>query len=476
MSGSFRRVYLLMALGGLCILYALYPWEWGIMDDTEYVLHAHEWVDKHGFVQGIFGRIGDHMRLDLGFAGILRPGFWVYTATVYLLPPRLVYLLRFIGLIMVLGATIGALGRVRPVFTSRMRTNAVFAIAMVLSIRGIYDGVFLVSLQEFSGLIAAAIAIYILADPEIERKASKQACVIALFFVAASFKPPFVWLLATFGAFLFFRGLWAASSISLAIWAVFLFFSAQFARSGVYSAQIYQFDVSRMGTSLLSFARHFAAPGVVLAAFAGYLRQNELLAVNGWRWSGDPFKWSHAAWVWMQVFLAGMLYLATMLPRGIAKGYGYYLGPPVYLVATGLFLALQWWASDVPPNARERRNCFLIGLAVFSALSILVFSSIKAISRDRSVRGVRDWALLLPKSGVKLATNSNEVAVRLSEIMKMRTNGAWSNIFISLTAKDPIAADLDYYVVFDDQVEPNRTAEQELVLELPSARIWHLLK
>ncbi len=56
------------------------------MDDSEYVLKIQHSIAERGFWLGLIHNINAHRIVDLSFAGVLRPSFWVHASTIYLLP------------------------------------------------------------------------------------------------------------------------------------------------------------------------------------------------------------------------------------------------------------------------------------------------------------------------------------------------------------------------------------------------------
>lgn len=436
------------------------------MDDTEYVLAIQGFIQKYGFLHGIWERFLQHMHHDF-YTGILRPSFWVHTATIYLLPPNWAYTARFVQFLLVQFFVADAFLRMagktllRPSFLNRAeKISVVFLLSGLLSVRAIYDGVAMVSLQEFSGIFFLAIALWFLSFRGLEALA-----LMAMYF-GAGFKPPFVWLFLFMGFYFWFEKQRAKAALCFVSYLGIFSWSVYLAKYGFYSNDIYKMSWYNYIATLSSGLKHGAAPFLVLCAaglFWGRRNWQEIFRGKQWK-LGAVF------------FLSGAMYFATLLPRGVMKGYGYYLSAPLFFLVVGAFFFLQ--SRESSPDTTPAQPTILKKMSVLAAISIAAvvfcFGFWKLWERNFSVIQVRDWALALPMEERFLATNSGEVNFRLAEILSIRSGGTWNGKVVALMDRDEKIPDAKYYVVFKDQVPPKKEAMKELVWSRGSVQVFQM--
>jgi hypothetical protein len=472
MNRDFRKpnatVLLLLFLAACVVAFYLwFPLDWGLMDDSEYVLGIRKHLEA-GWLEGTKNRILEHASIDLR-TGIFRPSFWWYTALAYQLPVRLAYFSRFLEyLVIVLSAySLFALG-FKKYSSAVQRAAVLVSLAAVFSIRSLYEGIALFSLQEFTGLFFVALGYWIYANERSERISLKNTLLVFLLLaVGIGFKPPFVWVYFLFASGLFFferRRLMAL--VIAAIGVGYFLFTMRLAQSGFYSQEIYQFSWARIFQSLLSFGKHILPVFVVLAAISSFLFRGKLSLPT-------KLQFSRIQWIGLQIFGAGAMYMATMLPRGIANSYGYYFGPPIFLLTVGFFLTLTIFLDRMELREKQYR---IAGCAIIFSVAIFIFAfSMKSfVQRNLAVDYFKKWARENNREEIILATNSYEVAFRLRDIYFLNYGEFWKGQVKNLTHNSPYPQGATHYLVFSDQVEPRRSAMGEIVWEKGSAKLMKI--
>lgn len=460
------KLFFLLALAAVVLFYAFFPLDWGLMDDSEYVLAIRHHL-ANGWLTGTFSRMMEHAELDLR-TGIFRPSFWWYTALAYQLPMRLAYVSRFLEYLAVIGSALFLLRSAFQKYSPEIRASLVFvSLFALISIRALYDGVAFFSLQEFSGLFFVSLA-YALYGAEIRERVGwvRLFIVFLLLILGVGFKPPFVWVYPLFAAGLFFHEKRRVTGFAVLLFGIgYFLFTVRLAQTGFYSQQIYKFDAMRIVDSVVSFGKHFAPVALVLLAGALALR----LQLTKER----KFALSRTQWIGLQMLGAGLMYVATLLPRGVGKGVGYYFGPPIYLIAVGALLSISIVTEKVDKRAAPK---FRMGFALagLMAAAIFLYSLGTFVQRNLGVAEFKRWARVNNAGEVVVGVNSGEIVHRLPEIYFLNFGEEWRGRMVNLTVFDPAAKGATHYLVFSDQVQPAREWMRDLVWERGSAKLFRL--
>lgn len=443
--------------------YFWFPLDWGLMDDSEYVIG----IQKHlqaGWLQGTWNRILEHAAVDLR-TGIFRPSFWWYTALAYQLPVRVAYFSRFVeyALLIFSAAVILKMSyqKYRPEVARLLLLMSLFAI---FSIRSLYEGIAFFSLQEFTGLFFVMLGYFVYAMEKNDQLGIIR--LLLVFFLIAlgiGFKPPFVWLYFLFSIGLFVLEKRRVFSLVISLTGIgYFLFTIKLAQTGFYSQEIYQFSIERIILSSMSFAKHFAPIAVVLVSiFFLVFRTNFQI---------PKLLFTRVQWIGLQFLFAGAMYMATLLPRGIANNYGYYFGPPLFLLTLGTLLSSTIFLESFEFRFRP---VLRLGVAVGAgvALFIFLFSTKTFVERNLAIDQFKKWARENDRENITLATNSYEVAFRLRDIYFLNFGEPWKGQIKNLTHNSPYPEGVTHYLVFSDQVEPRRSAMGELVWEKGSAQL-----
>lgn len=451
-------------------LYLAMPLEWGLMDDSEYVGRIHELVASHGFVSGVAARVAEHAAIDYGFAGVLRPSFWAYTALVYLLPVELAYFLRWL-LLCGMAFFIFRIFRVNRSLPATWTTLG--AMATLLSVRSLHDGLALVSLQEFTGLFFCLAGFSLLIAPI---SVTKRATAVALFLIAlgVGFKPPFIWVWIALGAaYIFWKRSIRLGIVLVGSGILYLAFAVWLAGRGTYSQAIYQPGADRAFVSLVSFAKHFAPPLLamllVLAGFVANGYRFPRAAISGWQ------RYSRAQALGLVMLGAGLLYWVTLLPRGIGPGLGYYFSPAIVFILLGTYVFCVFGLVRGAVANPYLPRIFAIG-AVCVALAVTIYSTHAFYSRNQGVLAVREWARQMRAERPTVAVNSLEAGARLQEILRLRLGADWQGSFVPLIDGNQVPSAANYYLVFRDQAAPATRAQGKLLWRVGSASLYEIAR
>jgi hypothetical protein len=458
----------------LLFTYSRYSWEWSVMDDPGYVLRLQQSIaETGGTFSGILYNFRQHRAVDT-VGGIFRPAFWAYTSTVYLLPPNWAYTSRLLTFLLIFFFCIDATLRVRghrllcpESWGTDEKWLVFFQLTGFLSIRSLYDGLALVVLQELIGIFFASLGIWLISVFEKKSTGLAESLATLSFLATALVKPPFAWMLFFLGVSNLFRRRYFWAAVQIVLFATVLGIASQWASRGAYSHAIYQFRLENFFLTLMSFAKHGAMPALVVALAALFWHQQ---ISAGSLLSPSFARWRTARWMGLVFLFSGVLYLGTMLPRGITGGVGYYMSPIIFFLVVGCLLMIDDCRET--KDVTGRKTIAIGVLALASATVIFSFSIYKMWNRNEAVRGLRDWALTLPSSGLVLAGNSREVSASFQQILQMRSSGGWKNTFYSLTDKDDLPTALDYYIVFSDQASPNPLAQETLLFRVGSASVY----
>ncbi len=288
----------------LIVLWLLIPWEWAPVDDPGQVILLGREILNSGRLAGTLERLEQLASGDVRW-GLFRPAYWIYQVGTYQLPVTLAHVLR---LLMTLAALLGPVLYFRRAGASSLR----LWLALLLMLAGastLYQGLFLVSLQELSG--AAFIGLGLMSARSWPR--------IFLWLVASLFKSPFSWILIGYAIYLWRRGDRKRGLASGVLGISVLATSALWARNGEYSSsyRLNPFDPAMWE----NFSRLVEPMNALL-----------LVSVVWWLIATNGRLARKSDWV---VFLIGWAgYTLQMIPWGVTA---YYMGPISYLFA--IFLA-----------------------------------------------------------------------------------------------------------------------------------------
>lgn len=294
--------------------------------------------------------------------------------------------------------------------------------------------------------------------------------------IGVGFKPPFVWSIFFLALTLFIVDKRKFSAIVLFVFGVlYLYFAISLAQTGFYSKVIYQFEPTRFLVSIASFLKHVSPVSLVLVfiffAFPFRLRRNKADNLTLINIRNRLFELNRAQWVGIQLLLSGFTYLATLLPRGIGPGYGYYFGAPIFLLVSGLLIVFTVLIGD-ENSVREKSFKFNMAVSFGISVVIFVFSIHSFIARNLALHQFKEWARENNSEKIVLATNSHEVAFRLKEILMLRNVGPWNGKIQNLIFNTPVPPGTTHYLVFADQVPPNTKAMNKLVWSRGSAKLF----
>ncbi len=300
-----RSVKLAIAavIGGLIIAWLLIDWEWSTVDDPGQVILLGREIQANGWWGGMTERAGQLMRGDIG-GGIFRPAAWVYPVLVYQLPVEWAHVVR---LVMVLVAIAGPVAFYRRLGSSPQFT--VFAlIVMIGASSTLYEGLFLISIQELGG--AAFIGLGLLLPWRNAR--------IAMWLLAALFKPPFAWFLVAYGLYLWIDKRRPQAIVSAVLGIGMLAVSTLIATS---SEVTESYPLDPLNPALWNQVAKLIEP------------MNALLLVSVLWWAVVTRARLQVSKETALFGFAWLAYTAQMLPWGISA---YYMGPISY--AFGLLL------------------------------------------------------------------------------------------------------------------------------------------
>ncbi|MGE4233718.1 MAG: hypothetical protein AB7F43_10345 [Bacteriovoracia bacterium] len=408
------------------------------MDDSTHLNNITRFVTQHGLIGGILENLKFYYHKDTTILGFLRFSSWVFVSLIYLLPPKACY---FLKLWIFFGVIVFSWKLFSRYFTEPF--HKLCALLLLLSIRSIYDGLTIVWLNELNGVFFVSLGLFALGkEKEIKNFLAGLFC----FVVALGFKPPFVWLLLGFSWYCYTKKQKHLAIVSGVLWLVFLSTSIYLSQTAPYSQAIYVFDPIRSVLSVVHILKHFA-PILTGLVFFLFLAKTK-------KWTFNPLG--------VCMLGSGLLYAATMIPRGIRQGLGYYLSPALFMATIGLIILFS-------PAIRGLRAKHALGFLIIP-LGLGLFAVSKGLYRDAAIRHVRDWAIEMNVKGKTpiIGVNSYEATIRMNDILKLRTKGNWKGTFVDYSIETPERTDLDYYVIFKDQVTPRSVSSAKLIPSLRS--------
>ncbi len=443
-----------MSFGILTLFfYALYPWEWGILDDTPFLRQVRGLVQQYGLFEGVLRKIQQFAHEDRNY-GILRPLFWIYTAIIYLWPAKLAYFIRFVMFLVII---------LCPLFLNKKHSNpttlSTFFLALcILSNVALYNGLFVISLQEYLGLLFVSIGTVLMFKQN--RFIPQNFLCGICFFLATTSKPVFVAVLFSYSLLLFYKKNFVRGLFWFLVSIVWILLSAYWSQTGGYAQEIYQFTFERFWKTIFHFCKLAFVPSIVVCSYL-YLLGVPLKKIASFK-NLDGMALSSLFWI-----VSGLFYLILFLPRGVGHGVGYYFAPPIYLIFTGILLYTQ--ASGFYP----KKNLPLLAINCILALSIPTYALTQGFAREISIRKVRDWMLTLPKQGLHIAANGEHIQLCFNDLMILNLGSEWKNQMSSLVEAGQKPESLpDYYIIFKRHSRPLTSAMYEKIFSFPAAEVY----
>jgi hypothetical protein len=438
----FTILYVLMAAAVVAFL--IKPWEWGMMDDTNFYLRLRGSISECGPVKGVFCNFMQLFRDDAGW-GLFRPSWWAYASLIYLTSPKIAYTIRVLMLFFTVIAPLIYL--VRATKTKPDRYFLFFATLALLANRAMYEGISYISLQELSGCFFVALGIY---WGWARTWRGNEVFTLACFFVAAFFKAPFVWLIIFYSLYLAtVKKSRVTAIVSLILSFAFLFIVSNWAKNGTYTSRFNPLLLENWLRSLREFWRPAAYVAAIFALFLFTWRKSFALNMG---------KFTAADYHGLILFCGGTLYFLNLLPWGAG---GYYFMSPVYLWTTGALFILGPRFSDTKNRYTSAK---ILTLSLISIVCFLAAGKgfMMIFWRDAGLRQTRDWALSLPRQGLVIGCSAEEPTARFDQLMRMRTDFKWENKMVHVPEGVDPQERLDFYMVFREGPFNQKLAGEEL--------------
>lgn len=405
----------------LVILWARINWAWSPVDDAGHVLALRNLQEQHGFLSGIAAYAVELVRVDITW-GLFRPSYWAYPTVFYLLSPTGAHVVR---LLLILLAVAGPLVHFYRQGARGPRL-AMVALLLLAAASSLYIGLFLVSLQELSGLAAIGVGLLI---------PNRWGRLVA-WIVAAWFKSPFAWLLIGQAVADWRRGDRRLAAANLVMGAGTLVVAVVAARGGSYTAR-YVLDPVGIWSNAQRLIEPMNALLLVsviwwIAVTQGRLRRNTDTLVFGVGWAG---------------------YTAQLLPWGVTA---YYMGPISFLFG----MLLSSMLTD--PDCRSRSQSAVALLVPTLVAAFLVTTPLlQGLRINAAMAGVRDCLADRPgthallQGSVLYVTTSEEGPIRMVQELQLQ-DSTWSGSITlgGLTVEGLLPPDADTLINVGDPLDP----------------------
>ena len=320
-----------LALIGLVFVWLGINWAWSPVDDAGHVLALNALMEESGPIIGMARYALAMFEIDMSW-GLFRPSYWLYPSLFYLLPTGPAHVVR---LLMALVAIIGPLVHF---YRQGIRGAKLVFIALLLVTAGsaLYIGLFLVSLQELSGM--AFIGLGLLVRNRWFRWISWT--------IAAWFKAPFAWLLIGQAIADWRRGDRKLALANGGMGVVTLGLAVVMSRTGSYTAT-YTIDPYMIWFNAQNLLEPINVVLLIVVLWWLIILQGRIT------WTSDT-----------TVFAVGWLgYTAQLLPWSVTA---YYMGPISFLLGLTLASMLNLPGTTVTPIKA------LIGWSVPAILGAIV--------------------------------------------------------------------------------------------------------
>jgi len=288
----------------LVVIWLLIPWEWAPVDDPGQVILLNREIVASGRISGTFERFMQLYHGDVA-GGVFRPAAWLYPVLVYQLPIALAHIVR---LLMIIVAILGPIAYFRRSGAGSTRLW-VTLLLLVAGASTLYQGLFLLSLQELSGAAFVGLGLLVKRNPPR----------MALWLVAALFKAPFAWLLVGNAIFLWRQKQRLQATVSAGLGVGVLGISALWSRTGDYAGG---YNLNPLNPAMWENFSRLVEPMNALL----------LLSLMWWLIASNGRLKRQSDWIIFFVGWAG--YTLQMIPWGVTA---YYMGPISFLLA--IFLA-----------------------------------------------------------------------------------------------------------------------------------------
>ncbi|MCC6276637.1 MAG: hypothetical protein IT289_01835 [Oligoflexia bacterium] len=394
--------------------------EWTFIDDTGFYRELKSNLDAHGPALGPIKNFFSIYEADKGW-GLFRPGWWIYSSTIYSLSAYQAHLVRntFYSLALTFFLMLAF-----KLEDDRKRKTILLGVTALcyFASRALFEGVYFTSLQELTALVPLALGFFVYFTSS---SATAQFIGWILVFSAAFFKAPFVWSAILLSLLWLFKSPRRMLGLfGLLCGCALIFVISDWVKSGAYTARYNPLNLAKIIQSTKELSRPIFYGFMTLLFATLALRpkpkiQNPKLFETG-----------------LVLILAGGLYFANIAPWGAV---GYYFGPCSVLMLVGFGFVLC---------SLESRKVTRAGVA-FLALSFLFASAsvFKGLSqnlkRDRSVRALRDWTSAHP--GAIISMNAEEASVRLAQIVILR-NPSWEGKVTFTPYNEKPQADAQYSI------------------------------
>ncbi|MEO6713337.1 MAG: hypothetical protein ABIM89_07905 [Mycobacteriales bacterium] len=445
---SDRRRVITVGLLVLVIVWAVLPWQWSLVDDAGYRLALKQAAQQNGWWDAVTGRISA-VYADDRAGGQFRPVLWLYAGLFYSLPSGLAHALRLVMVIVAVGG-VGLVVSRRRGSTGSTVALVAWALLVVASVRGLYDGLSFLSVMELPAISFAVAGVF-------DRNEKRRLVWLS---IAAWCKTPVVTALLAYVLILLWRRRWLLGGLGGVIAIATVLAARSFALRGAYTAR-YSLTCENAVQTVSGFAKQSALPGV--AVFAGLVW---LVLVRFW-----PSEES------LVLGGGGLGYLVLMLPWG--SGTGYNMAPPAFLGAAAVVVAIA--DSRIAPNPGRRRSLVdrrpqVVALPlVIATLTAAVGGGIglkAAFDRDATIRGVVEFAADR-YTGQTIATNGLESAPRFAELLQLKTGEDWSTRFVWGQPGTQLCGSR-YLVGLDDQGPVSVSNPLKTVKRMPKGAIYDL--
>jgi len=378
-------------------------WAWSPVDDAGHVLALNALIEESGPLSGTARYALTMFEIDLSW-GLFRPSYWLYASFFYLLPTGPAHVVR---LLMALLAIIGPL---LHFYRQGIRGAKLVFIALLIVTAGsaLYIGLFLVSLQELSGL--AFVGFGLLVRNRWFRWLSWT--------IAACFKAPFAWLLIGQAIVDWRRGNRKLALANAGVGVGTLAIAVLLSRTGSYTAN-YTIDPSMIWFNAQNLLEPINVVLLIMVLWWLVVLQGRIT------WKSDTI-----------VFAVGWIgYTAQLLPWSVTA---YYMGPISFLFGLTLASMLRLPRTTVTPIKA------LIGWSVPVVLGTLVvtdalllgFRINNAMFTFQTCIQGKTAASAFLSGDVVYVTSSEEAPVRIQQNIAL-LNPTWNGT-VDLLGRDSL--------------------------------------
>ena len=401
-----RGLSSLALIGGavaLCVVLAMWSrvnWAWSPVDDAGHVLALEALMNESGLLVGMARYAMVMFEIDLSW-GLFRPSYWLYPSLFYLLPTGPAHVARLIMVLLVI------IGPLIHFYRRGIRGAKLFFVAVLLVTSGsaLYIGLFLVSLQELSGLAFIGLGLLV----------RNRWLRWILWTIAAWFKVPFAWLLIGQAIVDWRRGDRKLAVANGGVGVATLVLAVLMSRSGSYTSQY----------SLEPFAIWFNAQNLLEPI-------NVVILISAFWWLvvlQGRITWTSDT----TVFAIGWIgYTFQLLPWSVTA---YYMGPISFLFGLTLASMMRLPGSIVTPiKALVGWSVpVILGTIVVTDALLLGFRINGAMYSIQSCLEERRGSSAVLQGDLVYVTSSPEAPIRIKQNLQL-LEPMWEG---TLTLVDP---------------------------------------